>query len=287
MSKEKVVELCPGIEENGLRGGVYSPKDGQATSYLMGLSVSKRAQALGVEYRFRHRTVGFVFGEQRVRPGNRAGTTGAGAPAAHGTTSKGATSGSVGSQTDVGRSVTSADGASAQGKNPAPPRITGVHVLNLQTNQTKKLLARTAIINCLGATCNDLISLLGHELPLIVDSHDAAVTRPFTHQPTPNSPRNAQPPRITPLVVDVRDAFNSSCFYFYQKRNGQLVMSNAPNPRQLGFSTKEASGFLPSLGKRLRMVGGEDLTWRGSRSADLSVVRHGRREFCFVRSMSW
>ena len=39
-------------------------------------------------------------------------------------------------------------------------RVNGVSVMNLETGAIKRLYARTMVINCLGATCNELVSTL-------------------------------------------------------------------------------------------------------------------------------
>jgi len=112
----------------------------------------------------------------------------------------------------------------------------------------EKYFARHAVINCLGATANELVSTLGYELALCVDSHDACVTAPIPKATLP------APHRIWPLVVDVRDAHHSSCFYFHQNQRGQIVASNAPNPKVEGFDTREGCNFLPNISKRAVML---------------------------------
>jgi sarcosine oxidase, subunit beta len=45
---ERVKELVPGINPEGLRGGIYSPNDGMATPYLAAQSFYKHAKQNGV-----------------------------------------------------------------------------------------------------------------------------------------------------------------------------------------------------------------------------------------------
>ncbi|CAD7942435.1 unnamed protein product [Amoebophrya sp. A25] len=179
----RVQQLVPGIDPKGLRGGVYSCKDGQATPYLTSLSMLRLAQQNGVEFKFKHRTLSFLL--------DKSG------------------------------------------------RVEGVAAQDMQTGEIKRFYASTMVINALGATCNELISTLGYSLKMEVDSHDAAVTGPCRSL------------NIQPLVVDIRTADGSSCFYFYQNHRKQLVLSNAPEPRVTGYDTSETSHFLPNLARRL------------------------------------
>ena len=58
----RMATLIPGIDPDGLRGGTYSPGDGQVSPLLAVAAFQRAAQAAGAEFRFREPVVGF---EQR------------------------------------------------------------------------------------------------------------------------------------------------------------------------------------------------------------------------------
>ncbi|HOX30837.1 MAG TPA: FAD-dependent oxidoreductase [Spirochaetales bacterium] len=56
---ERVRELCPGIREEGLRGGTFSPGDGYASTLMTGTAFHALAARAGVEFRFGEEIRGF------------------------------------------------------------------------------------------------------------------------------------------------------------------------------------------------------------------------------------
>jgi sarcosine oxidase, subunit beta len=52
VDKEKIKELIPGINENGLLGGTYSPEDGSCSPLLSLHAFYRQARDYGAEYRF-------------------------------------------------------------------------------------------------------------------------------------------------------------------------------------------------------------------------------------------
>lgn len=106
-----------------------------------------------------------------------------------------------------------------------------------------RYFSRSLVINTLGATANDLVSTLGYTMALDVDSHDACVTAPV--------PTSLTSSTIKPLIVDIRNRHQSSCFYFYQNLRNQLVISNAPFPSVSGYDTRETANFLPNISRRM------------------------------------
>eukprot|EP00397_Hematodinium_sp_SG-2012_P012752 GEMP01012931.1.p1 GENE.GEMP01012931.1~~GEMP01012931.1.p1 ORF type:complete len:962 (+),score=219.09 GEMP01012931.1:137-3022(+) len=56
----EVVELVPNISQEGLRGGIYSPKDGMATPYLAANAFFKRAITMGAQFKFQEHVVCFL-----------------------------------------------------------------------------------------------------------------------------------------------------------------------------------------------------------------------------------
>ncbi len=63
---EAVAELCPGIAMENLRGGTYSPNDGQVSPLLAPVAFQREAQRHGAEYRFDERVTGYLRSGDRV-----------------------------------------------------------------------------------------------------------------------------------------------------------------------------------------------------------------------------
>jgi sarcosine oxidase subunit beta len=59
--------IIPDLNPRGLRGGTYSPDDGNASPLLAAWAFFKRAGALGAEFRFRETVTGLVLEAGRVR----------------------------------------------------------------------------------------------------------------------------------------------------------------------------------------------------------------------------
>jgi len=53
LETEALKKVVPGINENGLRGGTYSPEDGQVSPLLAAESFTREAVRLGAQYRYR------------------------------------------------------------------------------------------------------------------------------------------------------------------------------------------------------------------------------------------
>jgi len=68
---DRISELVPGIQPDGLRGGTFSPKDGQVSPLEYSASCHKRAVEKGVEFRFNEQVIGIDLGPgdkvERVR----------------------------------------------------------------------------------------------------------------------------------------------------------------------------------------------------------------------------
>ena len=66
VSPDKVMELVPGIREEGLRGGTYSPEDGQISPLRAAVGMYREAVRAGAEYRFNERVTGYLQKGDRV-----------------------------------------------------------------------------------------------------------------------------------------------------------------------------------------------------------------------------
>jgi len=94
------------------------------------------------------------------------------------------------------------------------------------------------VINAAGAWANKISKMVGVEIPVKPDSHEAAVTEAVAHF-------------FDPMVVDMRAAPGSANFYFYQHATGQVFFCITPNPPIWGFDCQETSSFLPMAARRM------------------------------------
>ena len=80
--------------------------------------------------------------------------------------------------------------------------------------------------------------MVGIDLPVYPDSHEAAITEPVAHF-------------LDPMIVDIRPAPGSSNYYFYQHATGQIVFCITPQPNIWGDDVRETSTFLPMVTRRM------------------------------------
>ncbi len=94
------------------------------------------------------------------------------------------------------------------------------------------------VVNAAGAWAAEIARLLGMEIPVKPDSHEAAVTEPVKRF-------------FDPMVVDLRPVEGSANYYFYQHATGQVIFCITPNPNIWGFDERETSDFLPVVARRM------------------------------------
>jgi len=94
------------------------------------------------------------------------------------------------------------------------------------------------VINAAGAWAAEVARLLGMEIPVKPDSHEAAVSEPVKRF-------------FDPMVVDLRPVAGSANYYFYQHATGQVIFCITPNPNIWGFDERETSDFLPMVARRM------------------------------------
>jgi len=63
---EKIKEIIPGINNNGLLGGTYSPEDGNASPLLSLHSFFRRSKDLGAKYHFNEKVIDILTKNNRV-----------------------------------------------------------------------------------------------------------------------------------------------------------------------------------------------------------------------------
>ncbi len=173
---ERVKELIPGIVEQELRGGTFSPEDGQVSPLLAAVAFQREAERCGAVYRFNEKVAGYE------REGDR---------------------------------------------------ITGV-----VTDKGK--YSAGDVVLATGADASEHRDLLGFELPVIPDSHEAGITAPVK-------------PFLDPLVVDLRPGpeGRTANFYFGQNNEGQIIFCYTPKELFVGKNRESISEFLPILANRM------------------------------------
>ncbi|MCD6182121.1 MAG: FAD-binding oxidoreductase [Candidatus Cloacimonetes bacterium] len=94
------------------------------------------------------------------------------------------------------------------------------------------------MINAAGNFAKEIGKMVGLDLPVNPDSHEAGITEPMKRF-------------FEPMVVDMRSAPGSKNFYFYQNNEGQVVFCITPEPPILGVHNESTSVFLPMCTKRM------------------------------------
>ena len=93
-------------------------------------------------------------------------------------------------------------------------------------------------INAAGSWSAEIGRMVGLDLPVKPDAHEAGITE-------------AVQPMFTPMIVDIRSRPGSSNFYFYQHPSGKIIFCVTPNPQIWGHLDQDTSGFLPLSSRRL------------------------------------
>ncbi len=94
------------------------------------------------------------------------------------------------------------------------------------------------VINAAGAGAGGIAEMVGLEVPITPDSHEAGVTEPVA-------------PFLKPMIVDIRPVEGSANYYFYQHRTGQLIFCLTPDPPLVGTDRRETSWFMPHIARRM------------------------------------
>lgn len=100
------------------------------------------------------------------------------------------------------------------------------------------------VVNAAGGWAKEVAALVGLDLPVQPDSHEAGITEPVA-------------PFLRPMVVDTRpveagpETAGSANYYFYQHHTGQIIFCITPNPPIYGQDRRETSVFLPQVSRRM------------------------------------
>ena len=171
-----VADLVPGIEREGLRGGTFSPEDGQVSPLRAAVAFERAAMELGAEFRFSEPVTAYT------RSGDR---------------------------------------------------ITGVRTTAGEYSSPHVVLAA-------GADAGKHSELLGVDLPVEPDSHEAGITMPVEQF-------------LKPLIVDLRPGpeGKTANFYFGQVADGAIIFCYTPRELFKGDNRESLSEFLPILARRM------------------------------------
>ncbi len=173
---EALAELIPGINRNGLRGGTYSPSDGQVSPLLLPVVLMRHAMRKGAELKVGERVTDYLV-------------------------EGGAIKGVV----------------TEKGTYHAP-----------------------IVVLATGADAADDGKLLGIDIPVLPDAHEAGITAPVEAF-------------LKPLVVDMRPGPDGKTanFYFGQNHEGQIIFCYTPSKLFVGKDRRSQSEFLPILAARM------------------------------------
>lgn len=94
------------------------------------------------------------------------------------------------------------------------------------------------VINAAGAWAREVAALVGLDVPVVSEAHEAGITEPVA-------------PFLRPMVVDIRPERDSANYYFYQHATGQVVFCITPSPPIYGTDRRETSVFLPQVARRM------------------------------------
>ncbi|OQY29989.1 MAG: sulfurtransferase [Candidatus Cloacimonetes bacterium 4572_55] len=94
------------------------------------------------------------------------------------------------------------------------------------------------IVDASGAHARKIEKMIGLNIPVYPDSHEAGITEPVK-------------PFLKPMIVDIRPEKGSANYYFYQNKEGQVVFCITLNPKIPGLDTDSSSIFLPMVIKRM------------------------------------
>jgi len=173
---DTVAELVPGIERHELRGGTYSPNDGQLSPLLLPVVLMRHAARRGAELHVNEGVTSYLVESGAIK----------------------------GVRTEVATYYA--------------PRV----------------------VLATGSDARRHGELLGLDIPVTADSHEAGITAPVEHF-------------MPPLVVDMRPGPEGKTvnFYFGQNHEGQIIFCYTPKELFVGTDRESLSEFLPILAARM------------------------------------
>jgi sarcosine oxidase subunit beta len=120
-------------------------------------------------------------------------------------------------------------------------RVTGIirrrnKVVGVRTDRGG--YATATAINAGGAWARSVAQMGGLDAPVVPDSHEGGITEPVA-------------PFLKPMLVDIRPAYGSLNYYFYQHKPGSVVFCITPDPPIVGTDRRETSSYLPMIARRM------------------------------------
>ncbi len=109
-------------------------------------------------------------------------------------------------------------------------------IVSIKTNRDE--YGAPLFVNAAGAEAADIAGLIGADLPVHPDCHEAGVTEPVERF-------------MEPMIVDIRPDNESGNYYFYQANTGQVVFCITPRPQVWGMDKDNTSNFLPLCASRM------------------------------------
>ena len=108
---------------------------------------------------------------------------------------------------------------------------------------TKNTYRTQNVVNAAGAYARNIGQMIGIDLPVEPESHEAGITEPIQNF-------------FSTMVVDIQPAVDplfgdSKNYYFYQNKEGKIIFCLTPRPNILGVDRRETSSFLPQIAKRM------------------------------------
>ncbi|NMB02438.1 MAG: FAD-binding oxidoreductase [Firmicutes bacterium] len=104
------------------------------------------------------------------------------------------------------------------------------------TNKGK--LGCKTVVNAAGGFGREIALMIGTDLPVYPDSHEAGVTEPVKLF-------------FSPMVVDIAPDEQSDNYYFYQNKAGAVIFCITPRPKRMGTDQRSTSEFLPMVIPRM------------------------------------
>ena len=114
--------------------------------------------------------------------------------------------------------------------------VKGNQIQEVKTD--KAVYACKTFINAAGGWSRKISQLVGVDIPIEPDAHEAGITEPVK-------------PMFDAMIVDTRECPGSSNFYFYQHPTGKIIFCLTPAPQIWGNLTQNTSAFLPMSCQRL------------------------------------
>ncbi|MBU0497233.1 MAG: FAD-binding oxidoreductase [Candidatus Thermoplasmatota archaeon] len=175
---EKIKDIIPGINIQELRGGTYSPYDGQVSPLLVAESFTNEASKLGAEYHYRESVIELLID------------------------------------------------------------VTKKTIIGVKT--TKGTYHSDIVVNAAGAHATAICAMVGLDIPINPDSHEAGISAPIQ-------------PFLEPFVVDLRPGpdCKTANFYFGQNLEGQIIFCYTPLTIFPGEDRRSTSEFMPIIAQRL------------------------------------